>query len=489
MKDSFATLGQDAEVIELNSEGAALEYFRENKVRAVLFGLSKAEPNRVDLVEQLRSINRSVALLVVTDIEDWNTWQRLIQTGAHCLSDHKHLTARQLALQTMQTVHQFEMQEGLRAEEIRNRSIISMAPEAIVEIDAFGRILSTNQKLEEVFGWSVDELIGKPITECLFPLRLRSRFDDLIARYRLQLPETTELITGPLEFIALTNQGKELPVELSTATISVAEQFSIALFFHDISQRLTIEEKERKLMLMKQRAIFSATLTHDLKSPLSGSIRLIEALLGNKVQELSPALREIMIQLQNCNLVQLELIQDLLELYRLEDNKVSGQASAVNLSEIVTACRQDLKAQAESKEIEIITNAQDNKVPLVFGDSGKLRRVIYNLLDNALKFGSSKSIVKVNFSRVDNMVAMVIEDRGPGIPPNEIPNLFAGFQQGVAGRSMQFGSGLGLHLCKHIVEAHGGTIECHSVVDQGTRFIVYLPSAEDIYEAPRDDTN
>lgn len=348
LKISFATLGQDAEFIEVNCDGSSLEYFRDNKINAILFGLSKSEPNRVDLVEQLRSLNKNVALLVVTDIDDWKTWQRIIQTGAQCLVNHKQLSARQLALQTLQAIHQCEMQEGLRTEE----------------------------------------------------------------------------------------------------------------------------------MLMKQRAIFSATLTHDLKSPLSGSIRLLEGLLENKVQELSPDLREIITQLQNCNLVQLELIQDLLELYRLEDDKVPGETSTVELSDIVTACRQDLKAQADAKEIEIITTLEDHRVPLVFGDSGKLRRVIYNLLDNALKFGSSKSMVKVNFAHVDDMVKMEIEDRGPGIPLNELPDLFTRFQQGTAGRSMQFGSGLGLHLCKHIVEAHGGTITCDSVVDQGTRFLVYLPSAE-----------
>jgi len=109
------------------------------------------------------------------------------------------------------------------------------------------------------------------------------------------------------------------------------------------------------------------------------------------------------------------------------------------------------------------------------GDKMALRRVVMNLLDNAVKFTPPQGLIQVSCLLVDNRLTITIKDNGPGIAAEEIPSLFKRFAQAKLGRTHQAGTGLGLYLCNQIVEAHGGRIVCNSQLGVGTTLVVTLP--------------
>lgn len=459
----------DADMVELSKSPSSVD--------AMIIEVEEHYADKLHLV--MRLLESQTAIILLTSSRNMLFWELLSRSGAHLCWLKGDKSVEEMKLQMMHAIGRAKEQILLQAAEKRTRTIIRLAPEAIVETDSFGRISSANMKLESLFGWTSEELRGKLLSECLVPERFRKRFEEMLSAYRSADSSYAEAITGAIEFIGLTKHGAEVPIELSAATIGVKEQVRIAFFFHDVSARLSAEEKERKLLLMKQRETFSATLTHDLKSPLLGSIRVIEALLDGKINGLTSELKRILEQLQNCNLVQLELIKDLLNLYKVSDEQTHTGASSMEPTEfydMIAACKNDLIAHAEARNISISLQVEGERLPCVTGDSNKLRRVIYNLLDNALKYGKENSTVRMRVTHNESTVNLEIEDDGPGIPQTEVASLFTRFQQGAAGVSSRFGSGLGLHLCKQIVEAYGGTISCSSEEGTGTKFTVSLPS-------------
>jgi signal transduction histidine kinase len=141
----------------------------------------------------------------------------------------------------------------------------------------------------------------------------------------------------------------------------------------------------------------------------------------------------------------------------------------------IVGCLSRIAAFAELRSIELINELPDKM--LVRANARSIQRVVQNLLDNALKFTPDYGTIVIRLFSLSANTIIEIQDNGPGIAPNEQSHLFKRFSQGAAGKRYSGGSGLGLYLCKQIVEAHGGTIECQSQPSQTTIFRVSLPTA------------
>jgi signal transduction histidine kinase len=170
----------------------------------------------------------------------------------------------------------------------------------------------------------------------------------------------------------------------------------------------------------------------------------------------------------------LKLIADLIDVYRLEKDVNDLLVADCDLVRTITSCVSLVTPFANLRSVEVTTQLPEKLV--VRADRSRLERVVQNLLDNALKFAPDGGTVNVRLFSVDANTVIEIEDNGPGILPEEQALLFKRFSQGTAGKRYTGGSGLGLYLCKQIVEAHGGTIECKSQPNRATIFRVCLPS-------------
>jgi signal transduction histidine kinase len=252
----------------------------------------------------------------------------------------------------------------------------------------------------------------------------------------------------------------------------------------DITDIKEKQEQQRLLAIMQEREDFMATLTHDMKNPLIGANRLLELFVAGSLGEMTSQQYEMLRTLKESNSGLLKLIGDLIDVYRFEKDVNILTTTDCDLVSLVSSCISRTLPFANLRSVKVIPQLPEKMAARV--DVNRLERVVQNLLDNALKFVPDGGTIHIRLFNLDVDTILEIEDNGPGIPPEEQSRLFKRFAQGYAGKRYTGGSGLGLYLCKQIVEAHGGTIECKSQPNKATTFRVCLPSGnnEKTLESP-----
>ncbi|MDR3616635.1 MAG: PAS domain S-box protein [Candidatus Obscuribacterales bacterium] len=241
----------------------------------------------------------------------------------------------------------------------------------------------------------------------------------------------------------------------------------------DITDIKEKQDRLRRLAIMNEREDFMATLTHDMKNPLIGANRLIDLFIAGHLGKISSQQCEIFQCLKESNSALLKLMADLIDVYRLEKDVSILLKVECDLVHTINVCVSRVAPFAKLRSIEVI--AQLSAEMIVHADASRLERVVQNLLDNALKFVPDGGTIQIRMFKVDANAIIEIEDNGQGVTLEEQSRLFKRFSQASAGKRYTGGSGLGLYLCKQIVEAHGGKIECQSQPNQSTIFRVLLP--------------
>ncbi|MFO8039180.1 MAG: hybrid sensor histidine kinase/response regulator [Sodalinema sp.] len=232
----------------------------------------------------------------------------------------------------------------------------------------------------------------------------------------------------------------------------------------------TIDERDR---MAREREDFVSRLTHDLRTPLVAADRMLNLMQSQAFGEISESMDEAIATMIRSNHNLLDMVNLLLEVYRYEAGRKQLTFTPFNLCATLEEILDELTPIAQDKQIEIVRDFQEEMCEVV-GDRLELYRVFMNLIGNAIKF-TDKGTVQLRFYRspVPNpWLVLEVEDTGIGIEKGDRASLFTRFRQGHHKRS---GSGLGLHLCQRIVEAHRGKIEVISEVGRGSLFRIKLP--------------
>ena len=237
-----------------------------------------------------------------------------------------------------------------------------------------------------------------------------------------------------------------------------------------------LQARVRSMLRLKetidQRENFVSCLTHDLRTPLVAANRMLDLIeheaFGQVTNEQKEAIDNIISSNQNL----LEMLNKLLETHQYELGQKILSFIPIKLEEIIDDVVTELKPLATHKQIDLKTDLKSDIE--VHGDRLELRRVLTNIVGNAIKF-TDKGEVAVFLSQQDEKILVQIKDTGIGIPPQEQVTVFQRYHQGSHRRS---GKGLGLYLCQQIIHAHGGKITVASEVGQGTTFNIDLPQSQ-----------
>jgi PAS domain S-box-containing protein len=262
--------------------------------------------------------------------------------------------------------------------------------------------------------------------------------------------------------IRLLNEEMEERIHQRTAELQDANEL--------LSETLRQLQESEKL-----RSAFISALTHDLRTPLVAQERAVELFLSNR-DKLPPKLATLAERLYKSNQGLLDMVNMLLETYQYESGKINLLWETVDLSALVDACFSDVSALAESKQIQL-HNQMPSTFASVSGDSHQLKRVFMNIIGNALQNIPSGCQVIVKGEDTENRICITLEDNGPGIPPDSLPHLFERYYVGDHIHK-KIGTGLGLYICKMIMEQHHGTISVESDVNKGAKFLLTLPKNE-----------
>ncbi len=245
----------------------------------------------------------------------------------------------------------------------------------------------------------------------------------------------------------------------------------------------SVDERDE---IARQREDFVSRLTHDLRTPLVAADRMLTLLKQEALGPITPQMEEVFTTMVRSNQNLLKMVNTLLEVYRYEADRKNLNFSLVDMPQLIQEIIEELVPMAQEKETEIkikygtAVNGAGKTSGFVRGDRLELRRLLTNLVGNAIKF-TDNGIIEIRITEdvaqknagSANWIAIAVADNGAGISEADQSLLFERFLPGKHKRS---GSGLGLHLCKRITEAHNGTIDVQSVLGEGSVFSVRLPA-------------
>lgn len=255
------------------------------------------------------------------------------------------------------------------------------------------------------------------------------------------------------------------------------EQISLVLSGIQLAEAREAAEKTDQLKLN-----FLTNVSHELRTPLNTIINSTGLVADGALGEINEAQAEFLNQAVQGSEHLLELLNDILDITKIETGQLTLQPEVVNLREVVEEVLPMARSMLQQKPIEVKVELED-KLPLLMADRLRIRQVLLNLLSNAIKF-TPQGAVKVRAWQAGDLTYVSVEDTGIGIPRQSLPLIFEDYQQLVGQqyeqlrfeRRRHLGTGLGLSITKSIVELHGGQIWVESELERGTTFTFTLPS-------------
>jgi signal transduction histidine kinase len=238
--------------------------------------------------------------------------------------------------------------------------------------------------------------------------------------------------------------------------------------------RAAIERRRLQKELDQLRASFTSMLVHDLRAPLTVVKAYVELFQASSDALSDKHQRYLRAMAESCQRM-IRLIGDILDVSKLEAGRLALDRRPLDVVRLIGDIADRVGPVAQHRSITLAVDHSADPLPLVWGDALRLEQVLMNLLDNALKFTAEGGEVRIVITDLRDAIEVAVVDTGPGIAPEEMPFLFEKFSQTTSGKSHGHGTGLGLVICRHLIEAHGGRIWAESEPGQGSRFIFRLP--------------
>ena len=234
------------------------------------------------------------------------------------------------------------------------------------------------------------------------------------------------------------------------------------------------EARARAEEMSRAKDEFLATVSHELRTPLNGMLGWARLLSSGSLDATKE--KRAIEAIERNAVAQAQLIEDLLDVSRIISGKLRLDLDKVGLRTVIDAAIESVRPAMDAKGIRLQCLI-DPAVSPVMGDPNRLQQVVWNLLSNAIKFTQKNGRVQLSLTRVNSHVELSLTDNGRGIDPSFLPHLFERFRQADSSSTRAHGGlGLGLAICRHLVELHGGTIEAQSEgLSRGSTFIVSLP--------------
>ena len=362
-------------------------------------------------------------------------------------------------------------EQALRASEERFRILAVTANDAILSADSHGNITYFNPGAERIFGYTAEEVSGRPLTT-LMPERFAEAHRAGLARYLAT--REARVIGRTVELAGRRKDGTEFPLELSLAAWNQGAEVAFTAIIRDITSRKEGEERLRSYATQleaanKELEAFSYSVSHDLRAPLRSLDGFSQALLEDYHDRLDDTGRDFLQRVRAASQRMGTLIDDLLSLSRVTRGDL--QVEKVDLSALATALAAELQRSDPQRDVRFAI-APDL---VARGDPGLMRLVLQNLLGNAWKFTGKRSPAHVEVGSMahDGRRAFFVQDDGAGFDMAYAAKLFGAFQRLHASDEFP-GSGIGLATVQRIIHRHGGQVWAEGTPGRGATFYFTL---------------
>lgn len=349
-----------------------------------------------------------------------------------------------------------QQQEAYAHAQAQQRALFDSMADGVVLLGGDGRIELVNNSLRKLFKLEAKEGQGQSLLKALqVPV-----LSDITERL-----QTKDVVLG-LETDLATTPARHVEINASAIRDRTGEYRGAILVFHDLSRVKQLERTRKE---------FVANVSHELRTPLSLINGFVETLLEGAKDDPAVATRYLKtIQKHTHRLTY--LIEDLLSISQLESGQVILSFTPVLVREVAQRVIEDLRAKAVEKRMDVVNEISGKFI--VRADGNRLEQVLFNLVENAIKYGRIDGHVWIGSDQRDQDLEISVRDDGPGIPEEAQGRIFERFYRVDRARSRDTGgTGLGLAIVKHIVLAHGGNVWVESQIGLGSTFRFTLPTS------------
>jgi PAS domain S-box-containing protein len=350
---------------------------------------------------------------------------------------------------------------------------LAMSSDAVIAVDEEQRIIFFNRGAERIFEWKASEVGGQPLA-MLLPERFRPAHTGHVrgfgaAHGAARTMGERQLISGQRK------SGEEFPAEASIQQMNVGGRQVYAAMLRDITPRVKAEEALRQAVTARDDMI--GIVSHDLRNPANAVKMLARSIIeeGNAIPE--SVVERVRVIHQAAAQID-SLIQDLLDVTRIEAGRLTVSPRRVSLGALLRQALEPMRPLADASRITVELTQDDESIA-VMADADRIAQVLSNLIGNSLKFTPSGGRIEIDVRRDKQVADISVRDNGIGIAPDEVEHVFDRFYQLQAtGKSRRHGAGLGLPIARGIIEAHEGTIAIQSEPGAGTTVRFTLPLAD-----------
>jgi PAS domain S-box-containing protein len=358
------------------------------------------------------------------------------------------------------------------------RSILDTATDGVILLDLDGRVISINRSAEDLFGYQSRELAGLPVAGLFAPESQRIAFDYLDSVNR---NGATNPINDGRDVIGRVREGGTVPLFMTIGRIDGASD-KLCAIFRDLTQWKKVEEgllgaKRQAEKASSAKSDFLAKISHEIRTPLNAIIGFSEVMMEERFGPIAnERYRQYLKDIHTSGGHLVSLLNDLLDLSKIEAGKLDLTFANVDLNELTQQCVALMQPQANRERI-IIRTALSTALPAVLADARSVRQIVLNLLSNSIKFTAAGGQVIVSTAvNDDGEVVLRVRDTGVGMSEKDIAIALEPFRQlATSAHAGSSGTGLGLPLTKALAEANRATFNIKSAVNAGTLVEVAFP--------------
>lgn len=374
-----------------------------------------------------------------------------------------------------------KLERRIQESEAFLNAIWNSIPDLLILMDTQGNIQNISPSVTTLLGYTPEETLGKSAFSFLHPEDVPRAQKDLMRLFQERKPFRAQykvLAKDGRLFHFETNASLLEEDPLSGHILILARDRTEAVAAEQKIKNLLVqisEDNEKLMKLDEMKDNFLSIVSHELRTPLTSIQGYLKLLAGGLTGPLNDEQREFVhISLRNAERLY-TLINDLLDLSRMESGRLPFRFQKTNAAPLLRSALESVRNLAKQKKLRLELHCPES-LSDIRADAGQLERVLINLLSNAIKFTPEGGSVTLGAMENEKETLFWVRDTGIGIPPEALPRIFDKFYQVEAAATRKAaGSGLGLSICKHIVEAHGGTIAVQSQEGKGTLFEIHLP--------------
>ncbi len=350
-----------------------------------------------------------------------------------------------------------DLEKRVGESESSAQTILGAMLDGLAVVDDRRSVRLMNREFRHIFGVA-DNVVGGTLLELVH--------NASVDRVTVEALRRQEPQSDSIEILRGASEPREFEVTAVPFGENSAEPKGAVILFRDITHFRKVE---------KMRRDFVANVSHELRTPLSILRGYVETLLDEPNQTPGELRRILEVMERHSDRLN-ALVEDVLSLARLESPRIELHRTEVELPALLHSIMRDWEKRFATKQLKSHLNFPAN-LPHLQADETRLQELIYNLLDNAVKYSKPGGTVFLRAEAADDAVRLSVRDEGIGIPQDDLPRIFERFYRAEKSRaSQQSGTGLGLSIVKHIAQLHGGTVEANSQLGDGTTIAVVLPA-------------